>query len=76
MAKRPNLTPSPSPKERVAKALAMALEKKLLKWGLERKAGLGTRNKKLGLKMDLMHCAPNYIVAPEKVICAFEEQLN
>ncbi len=26
--------------------------------------------------LDLMKCAPNHIIAPEKVICIFEEQLN
>jgi hypothetical protein len=26
--------------------------------------------------LDMMHCTPNHIVAPEVVICAFQEQLN
>ena len=26
--------------------------------------------------LGLMQCAPNHIIAPEKVICIFEEQLN
>lgn len=26
--------------------------------------------------LDMMKCAPNHIIAPEKVICIFEEQLN
>lgn len=37
---------------------------------------MGLNPKAMDRILDLMHCAPNHIVAPEKVICAFQEQHN
>jgi hypothetical protein len=37
---------------------------------------MGLNPKAMDRILDMMHCAPNHIVAPEVVICAFQEQLN
>ena len=37
---------------------------------------MGLNPKAMDRILDLMQCAPNHIVAPEKVICAFQEQHN
>ena len=37
---------------------------------------MGLNPKAMDRVLDLMQCSPNHIVAPEKVICAFQEQHN
>jgi hypothetical protein len=37
---------------------------------------MGLNPKAMDRILDMMHCAPNHIVAPEVVICAFQEQMN
>ncbi len=37
---------------------------------------LGLNPTAMNRVLDLMKCAPNHIIAPEKLICIFEEQLN